>query len=395
MSLGPPRGYTAWESAPSCCRLTAPRRSLSAPVDTVDTVGSAGHASPAPGWHSGPVRALTYAAFGARLGHRRPGPGRTPGGRWSGSRRAGWSQRLARLARPRHRHRRLPHIPAMSSPARWSRSATGRPRLVGRRVTAPSSSPAARARCAGWGRPGLPAPAPARVQRSGSFAERVVVHAAGDQPVAPPDDVTTAQAAGLGCRVATAYRAVTVRADVQAGESVVVLGCGGVGCPRWRLRSPAVPTSSPSTCRPTPCGGHRPRRPSRAAPGDDLPERVHDLTGGGAHVSIDALGSLRDGARGRSASGAAADTSRSGCCRPAPGPPDPHGPGHRVGARRPGSHGMTRGLPRAARRRAGWSHPAGLRCSTVADPGARSRGQGAARHGVSVLAGHRPVDPTC
>ena len=36
-------------------------------------------------------------------------------------------------------------------------------------------------------------------------------------------------AASLGCRFATAYRAVALVARVRAGETVVVHGCGGVG----------------------------------------------------------------------------------------------------------------------------------------------------------------------
>ncbi|MBJ7287291.1 alcohol dehydrogenase catalytic domain-containing protein [Williamsia sp.] len=63
----------------------------------------------------------------------------------------------------------------------------------------------------------------------GSFAERVALDHADVNLVALPDDVDFDTAAGLGCRFATAYRAVTQVADVQAGESVAVHGCGGVG----------------------------------------------------------------------------------------------------------------------------------------------------------------------
>lgn len=63
----------------------------------------------------------------------------------------------------------------------------------------------------------------------GSFAELVVVHAAATNLVALPPGLDPVLAAGLGCRVATAYRAVAHRADVRAGERVAVFGCGGVG----------------------------------------------------------------------------------------------------------------------------------------------------------------------
>ena len=63
----------------------------------------------------------------------------------------------------------------------------------------------------------------------GAFAEYVVVRSAGTNLVALPDGVAPALAAGLGCRVATAFRALVARARVRAGERVVVIGCGGVG----------------------------------------------------------------------------------------------------------------------------------------------------------------------
>ncbi len=47
--------------------------------------------------------------------------------------------------------------------------------------------------------------------------------------VALPDDVDFDTAAALGCRFATAYRAVTQVGRVRPGESVAVHGCGGVG----------------------------------------------------------------------------------------------------------------------------------------------------------------------
>jgi alcohol dehydrogenase len=63
----------------------------------------------------------------------------------------------------------------------------------------------------------------------GSFAELVALPRADVNLVAVPDEVDADVAAGLGCRFATAYRAVAQVARVQAGETVVVHGCGGVG----------------------------------------------------------------------------------------------------------------------------------------------------------------------
>ncbi len=63
----------------------------------------------------------------------------------------------------------------------------------------------------------------------GSFAEYVALHAADTNLVAVADVVGDAAAAGLGCRFATAYRALNARARVRRGEWVTVVGVGGVG----------------------------------------------------------------------------------------------------------------------------------------------------------------------
>ncbi|AYJ50250.1 alcohol dehydrogenase catalytic domain-containing protein [Rhodococcus sp. P1Y] len=63
----------------------------------------------------------------------------------------------------------------------------------------------------------------------GSFAERVALDHADVNLVSLPDEIDFDTAAGLGCRFATAYRAVVQVADVRAGEVVAVHGCGGVG----------------------------------------------------------------------------------------------------------------------------------------------------------------------
>src|SRR3954447_15782916 len=63
----------------------------------------------------------------------------------------------------------------------------------------------------------------------GSFAEYVALHAADTNLVAIPERVTFATAASLGCRFATAYRALVGRARVAEGEWLSVVGAGGVG----------------------------------------------------------------------------------------------------------------------------------------------------------------------
>jgi len=64
--------------------------------------------------------------------------------------------------------------------------------------------------------------------RWGAYAEYVVVHAS--QLLALPDDVSTADASCLPVAYGTAHRMMITRGQVQAGESVLILGAsGGVG----------------------------------------------------------------------------------------------------------------------------------------------------------------------
>lgn len=63
----------------------------------------------------------------------------------------------------------------------------------------------------------------------GSFAELVALPRADVNLVAVPDALDAGVAALLGCRVATAYRAVVDVGRVAAGEAVAVHGCGGLG----------------------------------------------------------------------------------------------------------------------------------------------------------------------
>lgn len=130
----------------------------------------------------------------------------------------------------------------------------------------------------------------------GSFAELVVVHAAGTNLVPLPEGLDVRAAAGLGCRVATAYRAVAHRARVEGGEHVLVIGCGGVGLAAVavaRARGAlvcAVDVSAASLDRALANGADEVVDASIGP--DRVVEAVRHWTGGaGAAVGIDALGS--------------------------------------------------------------------------------------------------------
>ncbi|MDM7889820.1 alcohol dehydrogenase catalytic domain-containing protein [Curtobacterium sp. RHCJP20] len=125
----------------------------------------------------------------------------------------------------------------------------------------------------------------------GSYAESVVVPHADVNLVALPDGVGFAEAAGLGCRFGTAYHALHARGRVAQGEWVVVYGCGGVGLSTVLVavaagaRVVAVDVSAAALERAAALGA------TTVAMEEDAPSTVQRLTGGGAHVSVDAYGS--------------------------------------------------------------------------------------------------------
>jgi alcohol dehydrogenase len=127
----------------------------------------------------------------------------------------------------------------------------------------------------------------------GSFAELVAVHAADTNLVALPDAVDFAAAASLGCRFATAFRAVTAHGQVRAGDWLAVHGCGGVGLSAVMIgaalgaRVVAIDVSSSALSRARELGASFTVR----ADDGDTAAAVVELTGGGAHVSVDAFGS--------------------------------------------------------------------------------------------------------
>lgn len=129
----------------------------------------------------------------------------------------------------------------------------------------------------------------------GSFAERVVVRAAGTNLVALPDTVPPQVAAGLGCRVATAHRAVVARGRLAAGETVLVLGCGGVGLAAVQVavargaRVAAVDVDPVSRERARTLGAET--TVDGSLPEADLVAAVEAWSDGGAHLGVDAVGS--------------------------------------------------------------------------------------------------------
>lgn len=63
----------------------------------------------------------------------------------------------------------------------------------------------------------------------GSFAEYVAIDYADENLVILPDKMSFVEAASLGCRFITAYRAVKYQGRLQKDQFIAIHGCGGVG----------------------------------------------------------------------------------------------------------------------------------------------------------------------
>ncbi|MFI6827955.1 zinc-dependent alcohol dehydrogenase family protein [Kribbella sp. NPDC050241] len=124
----------------------------------------------------------------------------------------------------------------------------------------------------------------------GSFAEYVAVPYAEVNLVRLPDDLDFATAAGLGCRFATSFRAIHQVGKVVAGENVVIFGCGGVGLSAVMIaaalgaRVIAVDTNPDALKLAREYGAS-----DTLQAGSTTVQEIRDL--GGAHVTMDALGS--------------------------------------------------------------------------------------------------------
>jgi D-arabinose 1-dehydrogenase-like Zn-dependent alcohol dehydrogenase len=128
----------------------------------------------------------------------------------------------------------------------------------------------------------------------GSFAERVAINAADVNLVALPDSMDFVTAASLGCRFATAFRALTAHGRIRAGDWLSVHGCGGVGLSAVLIgvalgaRVIAVDIASGALRRALELGAEVVIEAGQHA---DPAAAIREVTNGGAQVSIDALGS--------------------------------------------------------------------------------------------------------
>ncbi|MCB1312762.1 MAG: alcohol dehydrogenase catalytic domain-containing protein [Sedimentitalea sp.] len=138
--------------------------------------------------------------------------------------------------------------------------------------------------CADQVVPGFTAP--------GAFAEQVAVPFADTNLAALPEAIAPDLAAGLGCRVTTAWHALTGRADLRAGEWLAVFGGGGVGISALLLgralgaRVVVVEVVPEKLAHAAALGAEAVVNAAET----DAAQAVREITGGGADLALEALG---------------------------------------------------------------------------------------------------------
>ncbi len=130
----------------------------------------------------------------------------------------------------------------------------------------------------------------------GAFAELVAVPYADANVVKLPDTISDEVAASLGCRTTTSFGAVIDKAQIRAGETLAVHGCGGVGLSAVMIGAAAgatviaVDIVDDKLQLAKDAGA---THAINAATVPDVAEAIRELSRGGAHASIEALGATQ------------------------------------------------------------------------------------------------------
>ena len=128
----------------------------------------------------------------------------------------------------------------------------------------------------------------------GSFAEYVKIDYADTNLVKIPEEINNVTAATLGCRFITSYRAVVEQGKVKGGQYVAVHGCGGIGLSAIMIATAlgaqvvGIDINEETLDLAKEMGAIE---TINATNNEDIVEQVKSITNGGAHISIDALGS--------------------------------------------------------------------------------------------------------
>lgn len=127
----------------------------------------------------------------------------------------------------------------------------------------------------------------------GAFAEQVEIRFADVNLVALPDSIDYVTAASLGCRFVTSFRAIVDQGRTLPGDWVAVHGCGGVG-----LSAVMIAKSMGARVIAIDVKADRLKMAGSLGADEvvdattcDVVSRIGEITGTGAQVSLDALGS--------------------------------------------------------------------------------------------------------
>lgn len=191
----------------------------------------------------------------------------------------------------------LPHVPGHELVGRIAELGAGVSELrIGQRVTVPFVCACGRCEecesgngqvCRNQTQPGF--------THWGSFAEFVAIRDAEVNVIPIPDALDPGAAAILGCRFATSFRGLVGQAKVREDEWVVVVGCGGVGLSAVMIgaavgaRVIGVDIASDALALATASGAEH-VIDSSGLTDAEVVARVRELSGGGAAVSVEALG---------------------------------------------------------------------------------------------------------
>ena len=126
----------------------------------------------------------------------------------------------------------------------------------------------------------------------GSFAEFVAIDYADINLVELPADMNFLEAAALGCRFITAYRGVREQGKLTSDQTIAVHGCGGVGLSVIQIAKGIGAKVIAIDINEQKCNLAKDLGADYTinAATTDVVQAVKELSGGGVHVSVDALG---------------------------------------------------------------------------------------------------------
>jgi alcohol dehydrogenase len=128
----------------------------------------------------------------------------------------------------------------------------------------------------------------------GSFAEYVHIDYADANLVKIPKAINNETAAVLGCRFVTSFRALVHQGQITNNQYIAIHGCGGIGLSAVMIAQAfgakiiAIDINNENLQLASNLGASH---VINARETEDIIQEIHDLSKGGVHISIDALGS--------------------------------------------------------------------------------------------------------